>query len=439
MKKWVIGIFVVLIIAGMIVLNLVKDNESTFPAASTIASKNAISVKAATIEMGGISSYITAPGNVQEINKAQVFFDTPLRVLDVAVERNDIVEEGEQLVELDTSTLTDELDKLKIQREIQSITLKKLESGQSLLSLETNLTSARNAFDRSQENYQTALDEYNKQVNLFNSGVISQTQLKQYEQAKKDSKAALDNAQINLESAEKTYNSNLGSHDLDLQSQIKNIELMSKQISEIQTKLNKIKNLEKSPLTGVVTEVFITEGGYTMSGQSAFTIIDHKNLEIVAGVDEYSSKDIKPGLEVVITGDALGDKTKLSGTVTAVAPVALQVQSASGVETLIEVTIEPTEGRDILKAGLTVDCDIITHEKNNIPVAEYNILLDDKDRRQYVMLIDQEDMTIKQQYVELGVYSDMIVEIVNGLKAGDMVVVDPQPSLKDGDKVKVVD
>ena len=36
------------------------------------------------------------------------------------------------------------------------------------------------------------------------------------------------------------------------------------------------------------------------------------------------------------------------------------------------------------------------------------------------MLID-ENMTIRQQYVELGVYSDMIVEIVDGLKQGDMV------------------
>jgi multidrug efflux pump subunit AcrA (membrane-fusion protein) len=213
---------------------------------------------------------------------------------------------------------------------------------------------------------------------------------------------------------------------------------MSKQISEIQAKLNKIKSLEKAPITGVVTEVFVTEGGYTMSGQSAFTIIDHQNLEIVAGVDEYSSKDIKIGQEVIITGDALADNTKLQGKVTAVAPVALQVQSASGVETLIEVTIEPTEGKDILKAGLTVDCDIITHEKNNIPIAEYNVFLDDKDRKQYVMLID-ENMTIRQQYVELGVYSDMIVEIVDGLKQGDMVVVDPPPSLKDGDIVKVVD
>ena len=50
MKKWVIGIIVVVVIAGMVVLNLVKDNDLTSSAASTIASRNAVAVKATTIE-----------------------------------------------------------------------------------------------------------------------------------------------------------------------------------------------------------------------------------------------------------------------------------------------------------------------------------------------------------------------------------------------------
>ena len=66
MKKWVIGIIVVVVIAGMVVLNLVKDNDLTSSAASTIASRNAVAVKATTIEKGSISSYVTAPGKVQE-------------------------------------------------------------------------------------------------------------------------------------------------------------------------------------------------------------------------------------------------------------------------------------------------------------------------------------------------------------------------------------
>jgi len=439
MKKKSIGIaiLVIAVIAVMIILNLNKNSDST--ASSGVISRNAVAVKATTIETGSISSYVAAPGQVREVNKAQVFFDTPLRVLNVLVEKNDLVQEGDRLVELDITPLSDELEKLKIQKEIQSITLKKLESGQSLLSLETNLASARNSYNRAEENYNTALDEYNKQLKLFESGVISETQLKQYDQAVKDTKSVLDNAIITLDSAEKTYNSSVSSHDLDIQAQIKNIELMSKQIAEIEKKLSKIKNLEKAPITGYVTEIYLTEGGYTVTGQPVFTIVDGQNLEISATVDEYNSREISPGQKVRITGDALGENVELSGEVISVAPVATRLQSGSSINTVIEIIIAPKEGFDILKPGLNVDCDIITDEKSGIPVAEFNIFLDDKDRNQYVMVINEEDMTVSQRYVTLGIYSDMLVEIVDGLKPGDMVVVDPQPSLKNGDRVKVVE
>jgi len=439
MRKRTIGIavLVIAIIAVMVVLNLYKNTDST--SASKIVSRHAVAVKATTIETGSISSYVAAPGQVREVNKVQVFFDTPLRVTDVLVEKYDLVQEGDRLVELDVSTLTDELENLKIQKEIQSITLKKLESGQNLLTLETNLASARNAYMRAEEAYNTALEEYNKQLKLFESGVISEAQLKQYDQAVRDTKSALDNAGINLDSAEKAYNSSVSSHGLDIQAQIKNIELLSRQIADIEKRLNKVKSLEKAPITGYVTEIYLTEGGYTVTGQPAFTIIDSENVEISATVDEYNSKDILPGQKVRITGDALGDNVELDGEVVSVAPVATRLQSSSGVQTVIEVIIRPTEGFDILKPGLNVDCDIITNEKSGIPVAEFNIFLDDKDGKQYVMVIDQENMTVRQQYVNLGIYSDMLVEIVDGLKPGDMVVVDPQPSLKDGDRVKVVD
>jgi len=439
-RSVIIAVLVIAVIAVMVILNLRKNDGSPSEASSPgIISRNAVAVKATTIETGSVSSYVAAPGAVREVNKAQVFFDTPLRVNSVLVNKNDLVNEGDRLVELDTAPLADELETLKIQKEIQSITLKKLESGQNLLSLESNLTSARNARDRAEENYRTAQDEYNKQLKLYESGIISETQLKQYEQAVKDTKAALDSALISLESAEKAYNSSVSGHDLDIQTQIKNIELISRQIADIENRLVKIRNLEKAPITGYVTQINLIEGGYTVTGQPAFTIIDGRNLEISAIVDEYNSKEIAPGQKVRITGDALGDDVELEGEVVSVAPIATSFQSGSGYSTGIEIIIQPKEGLDILKPGLNVDCDIVTNEKSGIPVAEFNIFLDDKDKKQYVMLINKEDMTVSKRYVTLGIYSDMLVEIVDGLSPGDMVVVDPQLSLKDGDRVRVVE
>ncbi len=437
MKKFIIIIVVIAVIGGLIYFNVNKNADAKVTLGSSV--RNAIPVKAVTIGTGDVSSYVTAPGIVQEVNKSQVFFDTPLRVQEVLVEKNDPIQKGDKLISLDTSSLSEEMDRLLVQKEIQSITLKKLESGQSLLSLESSLASARKAVDQAQENYRTAQEEYEKQLGFYETGIIPKTQLDQYEKAVKDVKAAVDTALLNLENSEKAYQSSIEGQDLDIQSQIKNIELLSSQIKEIEKNLAKVRNLEKSPISGFVTEVNVIEGGYTMSGQPAFTIIDAEHLQITATVNEYNTKDLAVGQTVNITGEALGDDHNLTGEITAVAPIATRIQGSNGMVTVVEVTITPKEGKELLKPGLNVDCDIITQNKNGVVLAEFNIFMDDKDRKQYVMLIDQETMTVKKQYVTLGIYSDMTVEVVDGLKAGDMVVIDPQPSLKDGDKIKVVE
>jgi HlyD family secretion protein len=437
MKKFLIGLAIVVVIAGMIYLNLNKDTEFSLAASASV--RNAKPVKVTRIEKGDIYSYVTAPGRVEETNKAQVFFDTPLRVLKVHVKKNDLVKKGSKLVDLDTSSLYDEIEKLKVQKEIQSITLEKLESGQSLLSLESSLASARHAYDQAQDNYQMAYDEFVKQQKLYETGVIPKTQLDQYDRAVKDMQAAVDTALVNLQNAEKAYQSSLSGHDLDIQAQVKNIELLSSQIADIEKRLAKINSLQKAPIEGYVTEVSLIDGGYTVSGHPAFTIIDVENLQITATVNEYNTKDLATGQHVLITGDALGDDTEFSGEIIEVAPVATTYQSSSGIETVVEVVIRPDEGKELLKPGLNVDCDIFTNEKNGVVIAEFNIFINDKDGTQYVMLVDEDSMTVKKQEVTLGIYSDMMVEIIDGLKPGDMVVVDPQPSLQDGDKVRIME
>lgn len=437
MKKVIIGIIVIVILAAMILFNINKNSEEG--EAFNISSRKAEPVKAVTIGTGDIQSYVTAYGRVEEINKAQVFFDTPLRVIKILVGKNDFVEQGDRLVELDTSTLTDEMKRLRVQKDIQAITLQKLESGQGLLSLESSLTSAKNAVERAETGYQTAADEYENQNKLFIAGIIPKTQLDQYEKVMKDAKAAVESAQISLDSAEKSYQSSIGSQNLDIQAQMKNIELLSSQISDIEKKLKKIESFEKAPISGFITDAFITEGGYTISGQPAFTIIDVSELKITATVNEYNSKDLAMGQRVKITGEALGDGTELEGEIVSVAPIAKSIQSSSGIETVVEVIIKPMDGKGILKPGINVECDIVTSEKKNVIVTELNIYMEDKDRKQYVMLIDQESMTVKRQYVSLGAYSYMTVEVIDGLKEGDMVVIDPQPSLEEGAKIRIVE
>ena len=61
-------------------------------------------------------------------------------------------------------------------------------------------------------------------------------------------------------------------------------------------------------------------------------------------------------------------------------------------------------------------------EKENIIVSEFNVF-GRQNRNQYAMVVD-ENNDVRKQYVTLGIYSDMLVEIIDGLKEGDKVVID---------------
>jgi multidrug efflux pump subunit AcrA (membrane-fusion protein) len=86
-----------------------------------------------------------------------------------------------------------------------------------------------------------------------------------------------------------------------------------------------------------------------------------------------------------------------------------------------------------------VTCDIFTNEKENVLVAPLNIVDGDKDGNKFVYVIDQKKNIMVRKPVKFGVVSDMKAEVLEGLNEGDMVVLDPQPTHKDGAKVKVLE
>ncbi|GAE89837.1 efflux RND transporter periplasmic adaptor subunit [Acetivibrio straminisolvens] len=106
---------------------------------------------------------------------------------------------------------------------------------------------------------------------------------------------------------------------------------------------------------------------------------------------------------------------------------------------MIEVDISIDNAASELKPGLSVDCEILTSEKNDIVVVPMGALKTDKDGNEYVLLVDKEKGVLVQRNVKLGIISDMTAEVLEGLNEGDFVVDDPQSFHKDGSRVKIIE
>jgi len=106
---------------------------------------------------------------------------------------------------------------------------------------------------------------------------------------------------------------------------------------------------------------------------------------------------------------------------------------------VVEVVISIDNANAALKPGLSVDCQIMTMEKNDIVIVPIGVLKTDKDEKEYVLKVDKEKGIMVRQDVKLGIISDMMAEVLEGLKEGDIVVDDPQSFHKDGSKVRILE
>jgi len=386
---------------------------------------NIVKVKTARIEKGDISAYITADGIVEEVEKAEVFFDTPLKVNKVMMEIGQKVKKGQQLMELDLDELNSKLETLKINRNSQQISL-------DSKALDAEVDRAANNLKIAEKNYNDAKKAYEDNKILYEANAISKAELDMSEKTFIDAESGLKNARL-------AYNTAVENRDNSIKTGRDNLKVTDLQISDLEKKISQIREQCLSPIDGVVASIGVQEGAYTGTMQSAYKIINSDKLQVRAKVNEYDIKDVSVDQKVKLTGDAIDKETEIFGSVSNVSPVAVTNMTSSGYETVIEVLIRVDGAGDVLKPGLNVTCEIATIDRKDILLAPMDAITPDKDDNLMVFVVDKDTNVIRQRKVTVGINSDMQFEVLEGLEEGDIVVVDPQPSYTDGMRVRIIE
>ena len=363
-----------------------------------MASAGELSVKTGTVARQDIKSTISANGIIEEINKQDMYYNTPLKVKKLLVKKDDKVTTGQKLVEFDMDSMNSDLTKLKLDKEIQLLTLKKIQ--------QTEQTNKRRL--------EQAKNEYESNKVLYDDGAVSKSVLDNSEKAYKD-------AQIDM--------------SVDLSTQQIQLKLKNLAISDMEKKIAQIEKSSTSPMNGVVKALNISEGVYVSTVSPAFTISDISNLQITADVKELDSKNIRTGQKVNITGDGIAENLNITGTVSAISTAAEKMNSSSGQETVVGITVTIDKTDAGLKPGLTVTCKVITDSSKNAVVAKYSMINNKSDNSNTVFLFSK-DGTAKEVAVKTGITSDLSIEVVEGLTGGEEVIVNAPKTLKNGMKIK---
>jgi len=186
----------------------------------------------------------------------------------------------------------------------------------------------------------------------------------------------------------------------------------------------------KSPIDGKVLEDYShTPGEMITTSIPIMQIGDTNRLKAVIQAPESRAVYFSEGMKALLKVDS-AEGREFEGSVTLVAPSV----DASTRTTKIEVKVDNSNG--LLKPGMFAQVFIVERESKNALVMPREAVLAEGDG-DYVLVID--GGKVKRRDFKAGIRTDKYIEVLDGLVAGDKVVVSGGTLLDDGEEVSVVE
>jgi len=190
----------------------------------------------------------------------------------------------------------------------------------------------------------------------------------------------------------------------------------------------------KAPEPGVIATVDIEVNEYVQAGALVATLLAGDQIEVSVSVPASVIRSIERGAEAKVRFNSLGDRV-LNGTVTEVG-----VSSVGGATTF-PVTVRLTEGQDQVRAGMTADVTFVFASAKHGPKYALPISAVGEDREgRFVFMLQNEGNglgTVHRSPVEVGEILSDGIEILEGVKPGDLVVTAGVSRIYDGLQVRV--
>jgi RND family efflux transporter MFP subunit len=184
-----------------------------------------------------------------------------------------------------------------------------------------------------------------------------------------------------------------------------------------------------SPIDGVVTAKYIDEGNLIGIDDPIVKLADIRTVKVVVALAEKYATATTAGMPVRISVDAFAGR-EFDANVYSVYP-ALDEQTRT-----LQVEARLDNERMLLKPGMFARVILITRRADNAVVISRDVVLGGKVDEPYVYVV--EGQTARKRIIKTGITQADRLEVVEGLKAGEKLVVNGMQFLKDGIDVEVV-
>jgi multidrug efflux pump subunit AcrA (membrane-fusion protein) len=410
----VAGVAIAVLLVGLIIWRVRSSKPETEAAVTPT-----VSVKVAKAEKQTIAAPITAVGTIWPREKADVGAKVSAQIKSMPLLKNKLVRAGEVIAVLESRDLqAQRAEALAAHNEARA-------NERSLVTGTIPKTNAEDqkALNDAHAKVNNARATFERRRTLYDKGGIS----------KKD----LEASQLDLTTAE---------NELRLQEQT--VALRTRSLNPNDRALASARTAEaqqhlatldaqlsyatiRSPITGIVTDQFQYEGEFASAGGKLVTIADTSSVIVKAPFSDTAVAQVKTGDTVtVLPTDTSAEE--MHGQVT------LLSRSSDPTNRTVEVWVTLGNGDGKLRANGAAQVTIAANSKDDaIVVPASAVTLEASNATEGTVMVVDDQNVAHETKVTIGIRTPDKVEIVEGLKGGETVVIEGNYALSDGTKVEV--
>ena len=432
---------------------------------ATMYAKAAVKVNSYTISKTEMQQVVELNGNVASNNTEVFFAPTGLKVDKVYFKTGDVVKKGDLLVSFDEDEINNQIALLDLQA--------KENEGGYLNSIQTS-----EKYSALYAEAKRNLSVLDGQINEWQEKIIN----KQKEITNRSSELANEGAKLQVsiidwsdkpDSDEYSNLQKLAQNNTYVQSYDEKLINLQEELTRLQTELAGFKeykaemtNQKASSYTGILTEggkeqleagkeakdltianekekyenakdgitaefdgvvssVMVEEGSLVTPGMSLLSVDSLDDVCVKCNANKYDIINICEGQDASFT---ILNKN-FNGEVTRIEKIAGLSSAATGVG--VDIKIENPED---LILGLEIKAKVNTASLNDVVCVPKNAVVNEDDN--YFVFISNNDKKAIKTSVEVGIQNDDYVEIVSGVKEGDIVVWSDTKDLSNGEDVR---
>jgi len=232
-------------------------------------------------------------------------------------------------------------------------------------------------------------------------------------------------AKTTYERQERLWNQKIGSEIQFLQAKA-NMDASKSTVDQLKSQLGRTS--VRAPFSGVIDEV-ITDQGQVVApgGQALMRIVSLSDMHIKASIPENYIQSITKGSTVGINFPAINLQTE--GTIRSVG------NYINPTNRTFQIEIDVSNEEKNIKPNLIATLQINNYSNENALIIPANAIQENARGDKYVFLltdIDGENARVVQTKIETGKRQAGFVEVISGLKDGDILVKEGALTLKDG-------